>query len=90
MFISKKELEDIKSKLDSLFIFKRTTEDNLTRFADHINVMWLEKSTQKPVIAKKRGRPVGSKANRPKFPPKTPFELKKPLGRPKGSKNKAK
>lgn len=49
-----------------------------------------KKSTQKPVIAKKRGRPVGSKANRPKFPPKTPFELKKPLGRPKGSKNKAK
>jgi hypothetical protein len=49
-----------------------------------------EKSTQKLVIAKKRGRPVGSKANRPKFPPKTPFELKKPLGRPKGSKNKPK
>lgn len=50
----------------------------------------VEKSTQKPVIAKKRGRPVGSKAVRPKFPPKTPFELKKPLGRPKGSKNKTK
>ena len=49
-----------------------------------------DKSTQKPVIAKKRGRPLGSKANRPKFPPKTPFELKKPLGRPKGSKNKPK
>lgn len=49
-----------------------------------------EKSTQKPVIAKKRGRPVGSKAKRPKFPPKTPFELLKPLGRPKGSKNKPK
>lgn len=50
----------------------------------------VEKSTQKPVIAKKRGRPVGSKAKRPKFPPKTPFELLKPLGRPKGSKNKPK
>jgi hypothetical protein len=49
-----------------------------------------EKSTQKLVIAKKRGRPVGSKAKRPKFPPKTPFELLKPLGRPKGSKNKPK
>lgn len=49
-----------------------------------------EKSTQKPVIAKKRGRPLGSKAKRPKFPPKTPFELLKPLGRPKGSKNKPK
>lgn len=49
-----------------------------------------EKSTQKLVIAKKRGRPLGSKAKRPKFPPKTPFELLKPLGRPKGSKNKVK
>jgi hypothetical protein len=44
-----------------------------------------EKSTQKLVIAKKLGRPA-----KPKFPPKTPFELKKPLGRPKGSKNKPK
>jgi hypothetical protein len=42
------------------------------------------------VIKKKVGRPLGSKAKRPKFPPKTPFELLKPLGRPKGSKNKAK
>jgi hypothetical protein len=38
----------------------------------------------------KRGRPLGSKSVAPKFPPKTPFELKKPLGRPKGSKNKPK
>lgn len=38
----------------------------------------------------KRGRPLGSKSVAPKFPPKTAFELKKPLGRPKGSKNKPK
>lgn len=43
-----------------------------------------------PVEKKKRGRPLGSKAKRPLFPPKTPFELLKPLGRPKGSKNKVK
>jgi hypothetical protein len=43
-----------------------------------------------PVIKKKVGRPLGSKAVRPMFPPKTPFELLKPLGRPKGSKNKVK
>jgi len=49
-----------------------------------------EKSTHKPIIARKPGRPLGSKSVRPKFPPKTPFELKKPLGRPKGSKNKPK
>ena len=42
------------------------------------------------VVKKKRGRPLGSKAKRPLFPPKTPFELLKPLGRPKGSKNKPK
>jgi hypothetical protein len=42
------------------------------------------------VITQKRGRPKGSKAKRPLFPPKTPFELLKPLGRPKGSKNKVK
>jgi hypothetical protein len=43
-----------------------------------------------PVTKKKVGRPLGSKAVRPMFPPKTPFELLKPLGRPKGSKNKLK
>jgi hypothetical protein len=48
-----------------------------------------EKSRPKVRFAK-RGRPLGSKSVAPKFPPKTPFELKKPLGRPKGSKNKPK
>lgn len=49
-----------------------------------------EKSTQKLVIAKKRGRPLDSKSPLLRLSPKTPFELKKPLGRPKGSKNKPK
>ena len=42
------------------------------------------------VAKKKVGRPLGSKAKRPMFPPKTPYEVLKPLGRPKGSKNKPK
>lgn len=76
MFISKKELNDIRKRLetleqenDMLLKFKQSVEDNLHRFADKINTLWLEKKFAKPntkptqtkPLAKKRGRPVGSK-----------------------------
>jgi hypothetical protein len=50
-----------------------------------------EKPTIAPIIVtRKVGRPLGSKSPLLRLSPKTPFELKKPLGRPKGSKNKPK
>lgn len=79
--ILENRFQDLNVVLESLLCFLREIESGEIK---------PEKSTQELVIAKKRGRPLGSKAKRPKFPPKTPFELKKPLGRPKGSKNKAK
>ncbi len=76
MFISKKELEDIREQLKQLnnsvsvlTTFKHLTEANMSHLIKEINAKLLQKK-QAPAILnkpvpKKRGRPVGSK-NAPK------------------------